>query len=46
MLFAVDGVLGFVIALVAGVAVAAASVIVLKSLGKNASVDDRELVAV
>ena len=46
VLFAVDGVLGFVIALVAGVAVAAASVIVLKSLGKNASVGDRELVTV
>lgn len=36
VLFAVDGVLGFVIALVAGVLVAAASVIALKSIGRSA----------
>ncbi|MFC5728256.1 MULTISPECIES: PTS fructose transporter subunit IIABC [Nocardioides] len=35
VLFAVDGVLGFVIALVAGVLVAAASVVALKSLGRQ-----------
>ncbi|CAB4960140.1 unannotated protein [freshwater metagenome] len=35
VLFAVDGVLGFVIALVAGVLVSAALVVVLKSLGRS-----------
>ncbi|WP_435744124.1 PTS fructose transporter subunit IIABC [Nocardioides sp. SYSU DS0663] len=35
VLFAVDGVLGFVIALVAGVLVAAAAVVTLKSLGRR-----------
>jgi PTS system fructose-specific IIC component len=45
VLFAVDGVLGFVIALVAGVLVAAASVIALKSIGSS-SAADRELVTV
>ena len=35
VLFAVDGVLGFFIALVAGVLVAAASVILLKSIGRT-----------
>jgi len=35
VLFAVDGVAGFVIALLAGVAVAAAAVVVLKSLGRS-----------
>ena len=39
VLFAVDGVLGFLIALVAGVLVACASVIFLKSLDKTASTD-------
>ncbi len=34
VLFAVDGVLGFFIALAAGVLVAAASVIALKSIGR------------
>ena len=37
VLFAVDGVLGFLIALVAGVAVGAAAVIALKSLSKQSS---------
>ena len=46
VLFAVDGVLGFVIALVAGVLVATASVIALKSVGSSTRVADRELVAV
>jgi PTS system fructose-specific IIC component len=46
VLFAVDGVLGFVIALVAGVLVAAASVIALKSIGSSTSAADRELVTV
>ncbi len=46
VLFAVDGVLGFVIALVAGVLVAAASVIALKSVGSSARVADPEPVAV
>lgn len=46
VLFAVDGVLGFVIALVAGVLVAAASVIALKSLGSGTSAADRDLVTV
>ncbi len=35
MLFAVDNVLGFVISLVAGVLVAAAAVIALKSMGNR-----------
>ena len=35
VLFAVDGVLGFIIALVAGVLVSAALVVVLKSLGRS-----------
>lgn len=39
VLFAVDGVLGFVIALAAGVLAAAAAVIALKSIGRAAPVD-------
>ncbi|CAB4703564.1 MAG: PTS lactose transporter subunit IIC [Actinobacteria bacterium] len=39
VLFAVDGVLGFLIALVAGVAVAAAAVITLKSMAKTPAAD-------
>ncbi|HWJ10483.1 MAG TPA: fructose-specific PTS transporter subunit EIIC [Nocardioides sp.] len=39
VLFAVDGVLGFFIALVAGTVVAAASVVALKSLGRSTPVD-------
>ena len=46
VLFAVDGVLGFVIALVAGVLVAAACVIALKSVGSSNTADDRDLVTV
>ncbi|MDZ5620848.1 fructose-specific PTS transporter subunit EIIC [Nocardioides sp. HM23] len=45
VLFAVDGVLGFVIALVAGVLVAAASVIALKSIGSSARAADAQPVA-
>ncbi len=45
VIFAVDGILGFVIALVAGVLVAAASVIALKSLGR-ARASQTELVTV
>ncbi|TNM47182.1 PTS lactose transporter subunit IIC [Nocardioides albidus] len=41
VLFAVDGVLGFFIALVAGVVVAAAAVVVLKSLGRTTEPDTR-----
>ncbi|GAA3671816.1 fructose-specific PTS transporter subunit EIIC [Nocardioides ginsengisoli] len=37
VLFAVDGILGFAVALAAGVLVAAATVIVLKSLGRSAA---------
>lgn len=39
VLFAVDGVLGFFIALVAGVAVAAATVVALKSMGRTVPVE-------
>jgi PTS system fructose-specific IIC component len=39
VLFAVDGVLGFFIALLAGVAVAAATVVALKSVGRPADVE-------
>ncbi len=46
VLFAVDGVLGFAIALVAGVLVAAASVIALKSVGTSSRVADAEPVSV
>jgi PTS system fructose-specific IIC component len=46
VLFAVDGVLGFAIALVAGVLVAAACVIALKSVGSSNTADDRDLVTV
>ena len=48
VLFAVDNILGYFIALVAGVVVGAAAVIVLKSIGRKETetADERELVTV
>ena len=40
MLFAVDNIVGYLIALVAGVLVGCAGVIALKSLGEDPEVDD------
>lgn len=45
VLFAVDGVLGFFVALVAGVVVAAGAVIVLKSMGRPSEVTSEPAVA-
>ncbi|KRA37528.1 MULTISPECIES: PTS fructose transporter subunit IIABC [unclassified Nocardioides] len=46
VLFAVDGVVGFLVALVAGVLVAAAAVIALKSVGRPVAQTDSELAPV